>query len=91
MPVDAGGLGARQHAGAVGGERVEIEMAVAVDQHGSAGLGRARTCLNTGSGAGSTVPAASRPLASSACCSSRWSAGTPSRSSIFAAEAGTNG
>ena len=30
---DAGRLGARQHAVAIGGERGEIEMAVAVDQH----------------------------------------------------------
>src|SRR3569623_413982 len=88
--IDTIGARTRQHARAVRRELGKIEMAVAVDQHVQPALA-CSNFLNTGSGGGSLVPAATPRSGSSACCRNRWSAGTASRSSIFAAEAGTNG
>src|SRR3569832_2351171 len=88
--VDTIGVRPCQDTGAIRHKLRKVEMAVAVDQHVQPALA-CSNFLNTGSGAGSLVPAATIKSGSSACCSRRWSAGTASRSSFLAADAGTNG
>ena len=97
MRADAGRLRARHHGVELVREIRKIEMAMAVDQHGqhrSAASGRlaaARHSAGTPAlGAGSVAPAAIRWAPPSA-AKSRSSAGTASRSSSFAADAGMNG
>src|SRR5690606_12757580 len=82
----AGRLGAGQNTVQVVGQSLEIEVAMAVDQHGYSALRSRRANTPCGDGRGVS---ANRLLALSAAFSNRWSSGTASWSSRRDADSGT--